>query len=94
MQKFIDFLKARFHQEGTLIIILIAGLIGFFIMTHGNKQVNKPDFGGATFKDCKVSVGGEIKKRLIPFIEAFGGIATNGDSRAEVGARVGVRWEW
>lgn len=36
----------------------------------------------------------EKKRALIPFIEAYGGVNTNKDNRAEAGARVGLRLEF
>lgn len=88
----IDWIKRRFDQEGTLILIVLGCVVVWFLFFRpSNKQVNNSEY-----KAEKLEVVNNYGKgkRLTPFVEGFGGISSNGDKRAEVGARAGVRIEF
>lgn len=94
--KMIDWIKRRFDQEGFSIVmwVVIAAIGAYVLMRPTNKQVNKSDFNGATIGTVDQRTVSESRRHLIPFAEAFGGVNSNQDSRAEVGVRIGVRFEF
>lgn len=92
MKNILSWISRRLDQEGTLILFVVGGLLAWFIFFRPvTKQTNNSDFKGSTIRTVNV---GTYKKALIPFIEAFGGVNTSNDNKAEAGARVGVRWEF
>ena len=84
----IDWLKRRFDQEGLLITFIVIGLIIGVILFF-----RRPNQGGVKNNTGTINQFYGAKKRLTPFIEAYG--ATGSSNRqAEVGARVGLRLEF
>lgn len=80
-------------HEKILVICLLVGAF-LFLRHSSNKQVNKPDFTGANLTGAHIDFSNKTTKRFTPFIEGFGGISSNGEKRAEAGARLGVRVEF
>lgn len=83
------------HEKFALITV---ATIGIFILAHAwiskpsNKTINRSDLKGASIGTYNQNTYNEVKKRFEFFVEPYAGVSTNKDSRAEGGARTGVRF--
>ena len=91
-----DFWINRIKHYMTYVLITFVILITLFSVVKlyrffFPKQGQKPTIGT---NEGVVNIYNERKRFLIPFIEAFGGISSDDERRAEVGGRAGVRMEF